>query len=68
MPLPRAKKRFKVDKPQHADSEYFDHALRFFALYSDIRSACVRVSVKYLDAYLLWLASHPEPQIYPLPR
>ena len=61
MPLSRAKQHLEVPLLEHADPLYYDYALRFFALYSEIRSACLPVSVKYVDAYLLWLASL-EPQ------
>jgi hypothetical protein len=60
--MPRIRVTLPETPPQHADSVYYDYVLRFFALYSDIHSACLPASVKYVDAYLLWLASHREPR------
>jgi hypothetical protein len=61
--MPLAQCETPDNPPEHADSVYYEHALRFFGLYSEIRSACLPISVKYVDAYLLWLASYPEPEL-----
>jgi hypothetical protein len=58
-PLNRVVQKFK--QPPDTDYDYHRHVLRFFDLYSRIDNLGLRVNIKYLDAYLLWLAGQPQP-------
>jgi hypothetical protein len=46
-----------IERPKGADEEYFDYVVRFHQLYDLIESRKLPLEVKYVDKYLLALAS-----------